>query len=195
MADTNLDSLGDTLLYAYQQGLDPNVIQFSVQFANTDVNTNTVYGSVAVQSGRAAYIAVLVNDTNQAHATWRPFSSTNVTVVLSSNGLCNVQIGLRGLPSNARQSWVTTQLTFNDQPPALIITNPVTTTVSTPLIQLQGYVSAALSTLTYDVSNATGIFTNQPGVWQPAFYDTNWLAFTTNTFQCYDLVLTNGLTA
>jgi hypothetical protein len=43
------------------------------------------------------------------------------------------------------------------------------------------------------VSNATGLVTNQQGYWQSSFYDTNLLAFTTNSFQCYDIPLTNGI--
>jgi hypothetical protein len=49
-----------------------------------------------------------------------------------------------------------------------------------------------LSTLTFDVSNATGIFTNQEGFLSGQFYDTNLLAFTTNYFQCSDVDLGNG---
>jgi hypothetical protein len=43
------------------------------------------------------------------------------------------------------------------------------------------------------VSNALGVVTNQQGYWNPAFFDTNALDFTTNAFQCYDIRLTNGL--
>ena len=42
LSDTNLDSQGNTLLYDYQNGLDPNVIQFSFQFANYYVNTLSI---------------------------------------------------------------------------------------------------------------------------------------------------------
>jgi hypothetical protein len=194
LSDTNLDNQGDTFRYDYTNGLDPNVITFSLQFTNTDLNSSPANGTVMIQGGAPSYIAVLVNDTNQAHAVWQPYTSSNILVSLSSgNGLYNVQVGLRGLPSDARQSWVSAQLTLDNVAPRFVVTSPTNSTVSVPMIQLQGYVSASLSKLTFDVSNVAGIFTNQPGYWQPLFYNTNLLAFTTNSFQCYDIALTNGL--
>jgi len=167
LADTNLDSLGDTLLYDYQNDLDPNVIQFSLQFTNTDLNSTPANGTITIQQGVPAYVAILVNDTNRADALWQPYDSTNILVPLNSgNGLYNIQVGLRGLPSDARQSWVSAQLTLNTVPPIFVVTNPVVTTVSVPLVQLQGLVNESLSSLTYDVSNAAGVFTNQAGYYR-----------------------------
>jgi hypothetical protein len=84
-------------------------------------------------------------------------------------------------------------LTLNAIVPVLTVTNPASGTVSVPMIQLQGYSSGELASLSYDVSNATGIFTNYTGYVTGEFYDTNLMQFTTNYFQCYDVVLTNGL--
>jgi hypothetical protein len=195
LSDTNLDSTGDyTLLVDYTYGYDPNVIQFSLQFTNNYVNASPVYGGIAISGGEPSYEAVLINDTNLADADWQPYSSTNVTLNLTSgNGLYNVLVGLKGLPGNATPTWVGTQLTLNTVAPVLTVTNPTSSTVSVPMIQLQGIVSESLSSLTFDVSNAAGIFTNQTGYCQPVFYDTNLLDFTTNTFQCYDIPLTNGV--
>jgi hypothetical protein len=174
--------------------LDPNVIQFSLQFTNNYVNASLAYGSVTIQGGVPSYIAVLINDTNTADAEWEIDDSTNVLVNLNSgDGLYNVLVGLRGLPSDATPTWVGTQLTLNTVAPVLAVTNPAGGTVSVPMIQLQGYVNESLGKLTFDVSNAVGVVTNQQGYWQPVFYDTNLLEFTTNTFQCYDIPLTNGV--
>ncbi|HEY1718340.1 MAG TPA: hypothetical protein VGH42_08630, partial [Verrucomicrobiae bacterium] len=196
LSDTNLDSTGEnTLLVDYTYGVDPNVIQFSLQFTNNYVNSSPAYGSVTIQGGVPGYEAVLVNDTNLADASWQPYSSTNIIVPLNSgDGLYNVMVGLRGLPSDATPTWVGTQLTLNTVAPVLTVTNLAPGgTVSVPMIQLQGLVNESLSSLTFDVSNAAGIFTNQTGYCQPTFYDTNLLDFTTNTFQCYDIQLTNGV--
>lgn len=38
LSDTNLDSQGNTLLYDYQNGLDPNVISFTLSFTNQYAN-------------------------------------------------------------------------------------------------------------------------------------------------------------
>jgi hypothetical protein len=56
---------------------------------------------------------------------------------------------------------------------------------------LQGYASHPLKNLTFDVSNAAGIFTNQTGFLTGQFYDTNLLAYTTNYFEC-DIDLDSG---
>jgi hypothetical protein len=61
------------------------------------------------------------------------------------------------------------------------------------MIQVQGLVSETLSKLTFDVSNSSGVLANQPGYWQPVYYDPSLNDFTTNTFQCYDVKLTNGM--
>ena len=194
MSDTNLDSIGQQVIIDYQNGIDPNIIFFSLQFPDK-VRTGATNGAVVIHGGQPSYEAVLVNDTNTADAVWQPYTGTNIPVYLySGNGTYTVSVGLRGLPTNATTTWVETQVTLF-QPPALalVVTNPVSATVSTPLIQLQGVVNETLSSLTYDVSNALGVVTNQQGYWTPAFFDTNALDFTTNTFQCYDVHLTNGL--
>jgi hypothetical protein len=59
---------------------------------------------------------------------------------------------------------------------------------------VQGYAIEPLASLTFDVSNAAGIFTNQTGYVAGEAYDTNLLEFTTNYFQCYDVPLTTGRT-
>ncbi len=195
LSDTDPDGFGvSTLLEDYQNGIDPNPILFSLQFPN-EVNTNIVNGMVTIFGGTPFYMAVLVNNTNQADASWQPYAGTNITVSLNAgDGVYSVRVGLRGFPSDAQQTWLAAQLTlFHTVAPTFVITNPISSTVSTPMIQLQGFVSKALNTLTYDVSNAVGVVTNQEGSWNPAFFDTNVLDFTTNVFQCYDIRLTNGL--
>jgi hypothetical protein len=189
----DLDSQGNTLLDDYENGIDPNPIQFSLQFTNDYFNTNPAYGTIAVSSGTPFYEAILINDTNLADAVWQPYTSTNMAVTFDTNGIYNVYVGLRGLPTNALQTWMGAQLTYDTVPPVLAVTNPTDGTVSVPTIQLQGYANETLSSLTFDVSNAAGVFTNQTGCLTGQFYDTNLLQFTTNYFQCYDVALTNGV--
>ncbi len=194
LVDGDFGSQGQTLLYDYQNKLDPNSIVFSLQFTNYNVRSSPANGIVSISAGIPASVAILVNDTNLTDAVWQPYISTNIGVPLSSgNGIYTVSVGLRGLPVDARQTWVNAQLNFSNTAPVLTFTNPVSSSVSVPMIQLQGLVSASLSRLTYDVSNAAGIFTNQQGYWQPLFYDDSLQTFTTNSFQCYDIALTNGL--
>ena len=194
LSDTNFAGTGNTLLSYYQNGIDPNTIQFSLQFTNDYYTSSPIGGTINIQGGEPFYEAVLVNDSNPANAVWQPFASTNLAVDLSS-GFCTIYVGLRGLPANAQQTWQQVQLTLNVTPLTLMVTNPSSSTVSQPTIQVQGYASKPLSSLAYDISNAAGIFTNQTGYVTGQFYNTNLQMFTTNYFQCYDIPLANGLNA
>lgn len=193
LSDTNWDSTGaNTLLYDYTNNLDPNIIGFSVAFTNQYVNSSPVSGAITILGGVPAYEAVLVNDTNFADAVWQPYDPNASIPLNSGDGSYGIQIGLRGFPPDAQQTWIGAHVTLDTVPPVVMVTNPVATIVSQPMIQLQGLVNEELSSLTFDVSNAAGIFTNQTGYTSEWYYDTNLLAFTTNLFQCYDVALTNG---
>jgi Glucodextranase, domain B len=197
LSDTDLDTTGGgTLSFDYQHGRNPNVIQFSLVFTNINFSTNVVNGNINLVCGVPDYEAILINDTNTADAVWQPYSSTNLTVILPGNGTYDVEVGLKGFPPNATPIWQTISLTCLNPdtiPLVLVITNPASSTVSVPVIQSQGLVNKGLSNLVYDISNANGVITGQTGYWQPYFYDTNLLAFTTNAFQCYDIALATGL--
>lgn len=195
LSDTDLDSTGNnTLLYDYQNGFDPNIISFFIQLTNNYVNTSNAPVQLNILGGVPAYLAVLVNDMNQADALWQPYISSNIVATLgSTNGTYGIFVGLRGFPPDAVQTWQWTSVTLYSEAPTLTVTNPTTSTVSQSLIQLQGYASNPLDSLTFDVSNAAGIFTNQIGFLTGQFYDTNSQIFTTNYFQCYDIRLTSGL--
>jgi hypothetical protein len=192
---TNLDSQGaNTLGYDYTNGIDPNIISFTLAYANQNVNAYGASVQLDVTAGTPNYVAILVDDTNQADASWTAYTSTNITVSLgTTEGWHQVSIGLRGLPPNADQTWQYTRLKLDLTPPLLAITNPVTGTVIQPLIQLQGYSPEALSSLSYDLTNASGLVTNQPALILDQYFDTNTLEFTTNDFQCFDVPLTNGV--
>jgi len=129
--------------------------------ASPYINTLTVPVQINLLAGVPGYYAVLVNDINQADANWQAYPGTNITVNLgSTDGVYTVLVGLRGLPPNATATWQTVQLTLNTVAPTVVITNPAAGVVSQPMIQVQGFANKALSHVTFDVSNATGIFTN-----------------------------------
>ncbi|MGH7942340.1 MAG: hypothetical protein ACREFR_14835, partial [Limisphaerales bacterium] len=207
---SDLDSQGvHTLGYDYTNGFDPDVISFSLSVTNNDVNDLNVPVTINLQYGLPAVMGVLVttNDfsddanpdepyyaiSNFVGVAWQPFNSNLVVSLNSGDGDYYLWVELKGAAPDATTSWATLKLTLDRMPPVLTMTNPVGGTVSLPVIQLQGYVNETLSQLAFDVSNGAGIFTNQTGYWQPVFYDTNLLKFTTNWFQCYDVPLTNGL--
>ena len=180
-----------TLLDDYNSHTDPNVIQFTIESTNDYVHTATANVQVNITGGIPYYYAVFTNSTTTTN--WLPFTTTNLTVSLGpTDGVYTVYVGLRGLPANATQTWQSETLTKDTAPPLLVVTNPVSTNVNVPLIQLQGYATEALSGLTFDVSNALGVLTGQQAFVTDQCYDTNLWKFTTNYFQCFDVDLTNG---
>ncbi|HTV43496.1 MAG TPA: LamG-like jellyroll fold domain-containing protein [Candidatus Sulfotelmatobacter sp.] len=187
------------LLYDYTYGFDPDAISFTLANSSPYFNKSSITIPVLVTSGIPYYEAVLIDDTNAAwgdysDAVWLPYTSSNIPVNLNAGqGPYNVWIGLRSSAPNATQAWQGTQIFLITNPPVISVTNPISGTVTQPMIQLQGLVNETLSKLTYDISNAQGVLTNQVGQSAPLFFDTNFMDFTTNSFQCYDVPLTNGL--
>jgi hypothetical protein len=195
LSDTNLDSSGNTFLYDYQNGVDPNIINFALVVANNYVNSMTAPVQLNISVGTPSYYAVSVDDTNyETDASWQTYAGTNIMAYLGmTEGWHDVWIGLKGLPSNATQTWQYKRLKLDFTPPSLVVTNPTVSTVSVPMIQLQGYCSEALCSISYDLSNAVGVVTNQNAGITDQFYSTNTFEFTTNYFEALDIPLTNGL--
>jgi hypothetical protein len=193
---TDLDSQGNTLGYDYTNGLDPNAISFTIVVTNDYVNSSSVAMQLAV-AGYPYYLAVLVDDNNYADAVWNTYASSNIVVNLgTTGGWHDVWVGLRGhgdAPSAAVWQWVRLKLDFT--PPVLVITNPVNSTVTVPLLQLMGYSTEALANIRYDLSNGAGTVTNRPVMIIGQTYNTNTMEFVTNFFQAFDLPLANGTNA
>ncbi len=160
-----------------------------VYFPYESVNTNVV--SAIVAGGPAACTAVLVNSTNFSDARWVPFSAFPFVSLGTNDGTYEVWFGFQG--SNGAVYWSTASVTLDTTPPVLVITNPVLSTTSRPIIQLQGYSLEPLSSIYFDVTNAAGSITNQQGFVTDQSFDTNQFKFATNWFQCFDIELTNGI--
>lgn len=191
---TNLDSQGNTLLSDYQNGFDPNVISFSIVVTNNYVGARSALIQLDVSQGVPFYQAVLVDSTNFDQATWIAYQSSNITVNLGiTEGWHELWVGLKGLPGDATKTWQWKRLKFDCTPPVLVVTNPVLTTLSQPMIQVQGFCPEDLAGISYDITNAAGILTNQQAHVLDRFFDTNTWEFTTNTFQGFDILLTNGV--
>ena len=192
--DTNLDSQGNPLVSDFTNGFDPNVISFTLSATSFYVNQTTVPVQVNLIAGVPSYFAVLVNDTNQADANWQAYTGTNITMNLgSTDGVYSVTVGLCGHAPNATQTWQSLSLTLDTVAPTVVITNPTVNVTAQPTIQLQGYATKPLSAISYDISNASGVVSNQTGFVKSEYFDPVLFAFTTNWIQCYDLDLTNGV--
>jgi len=194
-ASGDYDGNGETNGLAYANHTDPNQIKFALDFGSRRVSSNSASGEVLVLQGTPDWMAVLVNSSNFPAAQWQPHDS-NVTVNLgTTDGIYSVWIGLRGHSPDGSQLWRGAMITRDTVSPTVVVTNPATTTISQSLIQLQGYSPEPLSSVSFGISNAAIILTNQQGYVTGQHLDTNTLSITTNWFQCYDLQLTNGLNA
>jgi len=195
LSDTNLDSEGDTLLDDYFYGYDPNVINFSPVVTNNYVNSMSAPVQLNVTAGVPSYYAVSVDDTNYtADASWQTYAGTNITVNLGlTQGWHDVWIALKGPAPNATVTWQYKRLKLDYAPPPLVITSPTNGTVNVPMIQVTGYSPEALSSISYYLTNALGMVTNQQVLITDQSYSTNTWEFTTNYFQCFDVPLTNGV--
>ena len=194
---TNLDYSGSGLTFAedYSNSITPTVFSFaSIQTANNYVSSSQPTVQLAVE-GSPYYVAVLVDSDNFSNAVWNTYSGSSVSVNLgSAEGWHEVWIGLRGHADDPESAvWQRKRLKFDSTPPALFITSPTNATVDIPMIQLQGFSPEALSSISYDLTNAAGLLTGQQILVLNQHYDTNTWEFTTNTWQAFDVVLTNGL--
>ena len=195
--DPNAYYLGNSAnpsnLQQYQNVPDPNVIQFSLITTNRFITSNSAPAQLQITEGTPYYLAVLVNSTNFFNPSWQTYAGTNLAIPLgASNADYVVWVGLRGRWTNSPQVWAGTLFTRQANAPVITVTNPVSGTVSKPVIQLQGYVSESLVSFTYDLSNAATVLTNQPVAVTGQFADTNIYTVTTNYFQAYDVFLANG---
>jgi hypothetical protein len=137
---------------------------------------------------------VLVDSTNFATTNWTTCSSYNVLANLGTNeGWHGIWIGLRGMPADAQETWEWKRLKLDLTPPLLVITSPTNGTATVPMIELTGYSPESLDSISYDLTNAVGLMTNQQVLVLNRYYDPTTGEFTTNTFQGFDIPLTNGV--
>ena len=197
IATTNQDFSGNGSTFGedFTNGVVPVVFSFAGITATNSVFNVTPVPVTLMVTGWPYYEAVLVDDGNFADAVWNQYNSPNITIPIgSSPGWHDVWVGLRGHgddPAAAVWQWTRLKLDFN--PPQLVLTGPTNRTVTVPVLQLQGYSTAALGGLTYDLSNALTTVTGQMALITGGFYDTNTAEYTTNYFQAYDVPLINGL--
>jgi hypothetical protein len=188
-----LGGQGLSLLESYLEGTEPNLIHFSVAAANNYVKHSPASVQLAIASGLPFYQAVSVDNTDFASATWRPWSSTNLSVDLgSAEGWHNVWVGLRGFSASSHPTWQWKRLKLDRTPPRLTLLSPAEGVVTQPRIQLAGSCPEALSAIWYDLSNAVIFLPNQQALILDQYLNTNTWEFTTNTFQAFDVQLAVG---
>lgn len=198
VTDTNLDYSGNNYSFAYEYSnhITPTVFKYnSLEVPNNFVSSSqpTVQLNVA---GTPYYIATLIDNNNFSNAVWIAYSSSTVTVNLGSvQGWHEVWIGLRGHGDETNAAvWRYKRLNLDWTPPVITITNPVNgSDVAGSYLLVQGAANEALSSLTYNVSNAAVIMTNQTGYITGQYLDSDTQLFTTNYFQLQNVPLADGV--
>ena len=193
LSDTNLDVSGNALADDYASGLDPNIITFTVSAGSKNVNAPAILAQLNVSGGQPAYYAIVVK--GQTGTNWLPFTAGNVIISLgATDGVYEVSIGLKGPAANGTQTWRDLEFILQQTAPHVTITSPgVNGTVIKPYWQLTGLANEQVTGIRYDLSNAAGTVTNQPGMLLDQFFDTNQWRFTTNYFQCFDVPLASNV--
>jgi len=160
----------------------------TASFPNNDVNTNLT--SAVISGGPAAALAVLVNDTNLADAVWIPFSAVPNVLLGTNDGTYSVTFGFIG--SDGQTNWTTATVTLDTAPTSLVITNLSSLSGSRPFIDPAGYSTKALSSLTFDVTDADGTITHDQAIVTDQDCNPADMSHTTNHFVCLDVALALG---
>ena len=180
-----------------QSGTDANQNQivFTIGVANNYVSTSQPTLQLNVTAGIPYYCTVQIDNTNyQAATDWAVYTSSAITANLGSNeGWHELWVGLKGQSADAPITWQWKRLKLDMTPPTLVVTGPTNSTVDMPVIQLTGYSPENLGSISYDLANACGLVTNQQVLVLNRDYDTTTSEFTTNTFQAFEVPLTNGV--
>ncbi len=193
-AEGDYDGDGISNLQEYLNGTNPNDLSFSLSVTNRHTRFANTPMQLHLEGGVPAWIAVLVDDTNFAGATWNAYATSNLTVNLgATEGWHGVWIGLKGRAPETTTKWQWKRLKLDTTPPILVVTNPGPSQVSAAMIQLEGYAPEALAAISCDLTNAAGLFPNQMILVLDQHFDRDAFEFRTNTFQAFDLDLTNGL--
>jgi hypothetical protein len=189
LADQTLTQEGGSLRNLPQP--DPNGLLFLVRFETDVFATPYVHGAIEILRGDPVQMAILVNNSDLSSALWQPYSSFDVTLG-PADGRFEVWVGLKNRSEALGQTASMRPLRLDRWPPLIVITNPLTSTISQPMIQLQGYSPEPLSSIRFDVSNSVGVLKDQEGYRVEQWIDHDSLEFTTNWFICQDIKLAPG---
>jgi hypothetical protein len=193
-SEADYDGDGTSNKAAYLEGRDPNIIQFAVLVTNNYVSVSSVPLDLQLTGGVPGQRSILIDDTNFSAAAWTAYTPGGFTVAPGpAQGWHDVWIGLRGLSDDAQQTWVLKRLKMDVSPPLLIVTNPSSLDVSQGILELQGYSSEDLRTVSYDIANAAGLVTNLPVLTLDRVWDNTTGESTTNFFQGFDIKLAEGV--
>ena len=154
--------------------------------------TQTITAQIALAPGVIGLpiMAVLVNNTNFADATWVPFA-TNLPVNLGGgDGPRDVWFGFHD--ESGAEFFVYRKVILDTASLSLSLFTPLANLVTTPYLQVKGYCTKPLQRISYDLVNTNGTFADQDAYITRQEFNPNTRAFGTNHFQCFDVPLASG---
>lgn len=136
-------------------------------------------------------MAILVNSTNFESATWIPFNPTPSIDLGAGDGPRDVWFGFQ-FPSGA-EFHIYRKVILDTAPPTVYLTSPLGDAVTTPYLQVNGYFTKPMQSVSYDLVNTNGTFADQEAFITRREINPNTRTIGTNYFQCHDVPLANGL--
>lgn len=173
-----------------EQGVsDPNSISFTAHIGYGQTAVTNPVATISILGGVPSYYAVMVDGTNFTNPDWQPCTASPTVPLPDVEGEHLVWVALRGRVNAT--DWQGFGVTLDHTPPALVLTGPTNGPTFKPIIQVTGYSTDAVWSVSCTLSNALGIETNITALATEQDFGSS----TTNHFQCFDVELTNGLNA
>ena len=171
-------------------GQSPATASLGLQATNVQFRTNAAVslGRQRMEEWKARQAEEQVD---WKKATWVPFTATMAVDLGPGDGRRIIWIAGRWEGGNYEAASGTTVRVIR-MAPTVVITNPTTQVISQPMIQLQGYSVRPLSSIRYDLVNASRQLENEQGFVNHQEYDRVSFEFSTNYFTCYDIDLAPG---
>jgi hypothetical protein len=194
--DGDYDSDGVSNWAEWQDRTDPNNVSFRTRYASFFVNTTSVDGTILVDAGEPAQMAVLVDAAELTPEAWQPFNATFSAPLGASDGVHTVRVALRGRAATSEASWYENKIVLDRVPPVISMTSPNcdASMTSQPVLQIKGSADEPLTQVEYDIQNTSGTRTGRPGfVVDLNLESTRAADYTRDDFQCFDVPLATGM--
>jgi hypothetical protein len=159
--------------------------------SQTDTNIITAQIAIPPSATELPIMAILVNSTNFQSATWIPFNPTPAIDLGVGDGPRDVWFGFQ-FPSGA-EIHIYRKVVLDTAPPVVNLTSPLGDVVTTPYLQVKGFFTKPMQSVSYDLVNTNGTFADQEAFITRREINPQIRIIQTNFFQCYDVPLANGL--
>lgn len=147
-----------------------------VSWSGLRVNTPLVPATVRGRPTAQMAVRVYPTEVKSPDFTglWGPFLPAFTLDLGAGEGPRYVWVGFRGMDNSGQpgpEVWRQYKLVLDPTPPVLTITEPVNPNTSQPVLQVRGRANEALEGLSFELVNAQGTLTTEPGILLGPIYD------------------------